>query len=43
MKILKTIWNWIVFLFTHKGEIADEAVSKGWVDYSGQGRNKNGR
>jgi hypothetical protein len=38
MKILKNILNWFVFLFTGNGEIADEAVNNGLIDYSGQGK-----
>lgn len=36
--ILKRIGDWIVFLLTGKGRIADEAIEAGLVDYSGQGR-----
>lgn len=43
MKILKSIWNWFVLLLTGRGEIADEAVEIGLVDYSGQGKGKNGK
>ena len=43
MKILRNIWNWFVFLLTGKGEIADEAVNEGLIDYSGQGRNEYGK
>lgn len=43
MKILKNILNWFVFLFTGKGELADEMVDEGLIDYSGQGRSKNGK
>lgn len=43
MKILKNILNWFVFLLTGKGEIADEAVNAGLIDYSGQGRDEFGK
>ena len=43
MKTLKKIFNWILFVLTGKGPIADEAVDRGAIDYSGQGRNKHGR
>lgn len=43
VKILKAIGNWCVFLFTGKGEIANEAIDEGLVDYSGQGRDKHGK
>lgn len=38
MKTLKNILNWLVFLFTGKGEIADEAVKENLIDFSGQGK-----
>lgn len=43
MKILKNIFNWFVFLFTGKGELANEMVDEGLIDYSGQGRNRYGK
>ena len=43
MKILKNILNWFVFLLTGNGEIANEAVMMGAVDFSGQGRNEFGK
>lgn len=43
MKILKMIGNWIIFVLTGKGPLADKAVDKGAVDFSGQGRNKYGK
>ena len=42
MKILKNILNWFVFLLTGKGELANEAIEIGAVDYSGQGKDKYG-
>lgn len=43
MMIVKRILDWIMFLLTGKGEVADEAVAEGIIDYSGQGRDKYGR
>lgn len=43
MKTVKVILQWIQFLLTGKGEIADEAIYDGLIDYSGQGRNEFGR
>ena len=43
MKILKKIWNCIVFILTGKGELADELIEQGIIDYSGQGRDKYGK
>ena len=43
MKTLKKILNWILFVLTGKGAIADEAVDNEICDFSGQGRDKNGR
>lgn len=43
MKILKNILNWFVFLLTGKGELADEMVESGLIDYSGQGRDEYGK
>lgn len=40
---LKRILDWIFFIFTMRGPIADEAVDEGIVDYSGQGRDRYGR
>lgn len=40
---MKRILNWIAFLFTGKGEIANEAIDEGLIDYSGQGRDSYGR
>ena len=41
-KAVKNILDWVVFILTGKGDIADEAVSSGLIDHSGQGRDKNG-
>jgi hypothetical protein len=43
MKVLKRVLDWVVFILTGKGEIANEAVDDGLIDYSGQGRDKYGR
>ena len=43
MKVLKNVLNWFVFLLTGKGELADEMVELGLIDYSGQGRNEYGK
>lgn len=42
-KILKAIGNAFVFLITGKGEIANEVIDEGLVDYSGQGRDQYGK
>lgn len=43
MKILRTIWNWVQFVLTGKGPIADEAIKEGLIDYSGEGRDETGK
>lgn len=43
VKVLKAIGNEIVFLLTGKGELANEMVDEGLIDYSGQGRNRYGK
>lgn len=40
---LKRLLNWIFFIFTMRGAIADEAVDAGICDFSGQGRDKYGK
>jgi hypothetical protein len=42
MKVLKRVLDWVVFILKGKGEIANEAVEDGLIDYSGQGRDKYG-
>ena len=42
-KLLKKIWNEIVFLLTGKGEHAKEMIENDLIDYSGQGKNKYGK
>lgn len=37
-KIIKSLLNWFVFLLAGKGEIANEAIEAGLIDYSGQGK-----
>lgn len=41
--ILKRIGDWLMFLLTGKGEIADEAIREGIISYEGQGRDAYGR
>lgn len=43
MKILKSILDYLIFSLTGKGKTAEEMVDKGFIDYSGQGRNKYGK
>ena len=43
IKFFKRVGAWIVFIFTGKGPIADEAVDEDLVDLSGQGRDKYGK
>lgn len=43
MKVVKRILAWIEFILTGKGEIANEMIELGLIDYSGQGRDKYGR
>ena len=42
-KFLKRVADWLMFLLTGKGPIADEVVDNDIVDYSGQGRDKYGK
>jgi hypothetical protein len=42
-KAVKKIFDMIVFLFGNGGNIRDKAVDEGVCDFSGQGRDKNGR
>lgn len=35
-KVFKSILNWIIFLFTCKGEIAEESVKEGICKFDGQ-------
>ena len=43
MKILKNILNWFLFVLTGRGELADEMIKAGLIDYSGQGRDEYGK
>lgn len=43
IKVFKTIGDWAMFLMTGKGSVADEMIEMGYIDYSGQGRDKYGR
>ena len=40
---MRRILNWIMFILTGKGPIADDAVDNDICDFSGQGRDKHGR
>lgn len=42
-RILQVIGNWVLFLLSGKGPIANEAIDAGLIDYSGQGRDNYGR
>lgn len=39
---MKKVIDFIVFLFTGKGDFAKEAIDAGLVSYEGQGRDKYG-
>ena len=39
---MKKVLDFIVFLFTGKGDYAKGAIEEGLVSYEGQGRNKYG-
>ena len=43
MKVLRAIGNWIMLLMTGKGELAEDMVDAGVIDYGGQGRDPHGR
>jgi hypothetical protein len=40
---MKKVFNWIMFLLTGKGALADEMVDEGVISYEGQGRDKYGK
>ena len=42
-KIIKKVLDWIIFIMTGKGDLANEMIEAGVLDYSGQGRDKYGR
>lgn len=39
---LHKFFAWVVFALTCKGELAKEGVDEGYLDFSGQGRDKYG-
>lgn len=43
LKVFRRILDWIVFIFSGKGAIADEGIESGLLDFSGQGRDRYGR
>lgn len=42
-KFFKKLADIFTFILTAKGPVADEMVEAGVLDYSGQGRDKNGK
>ena len=42
-KIFKSILNWMIFLFTCKGEIAEKSVNEKICNFGGQGRDEYGK
>ncbi len=40
---MKRIFQWLIFLFTGKGEIGEQAVDEGLINLGGQGRDRYGR
>jgi hypothetical protein len=40
---MKKFFDFIVFLFTGKGDYATEAIDEGVISYEGQGRDKYGK
>jgi hypothetical protein len=40
---MKKVIDFIVFLFTGKGDFAKEAIDEGLISYEGQGRDKYGK
>lgn len=42
-KIIKKVLDWVMFIMTGKGDLANEMIEAGVLDYSGQGRDKYGR
>jgi hypothetical protein len=43
MRIIKRILDWLMFILTGKGPVANEGVDAGIVDYSGEGRDEYGK
>lgn len=41
--IIKKVLDWVMFIMTGKGDLANEMIEAGVLDYSGQGRDKYGR
>ena len=41
--IVKRVGDWLMFMLTGKGAIADEAIREGIISYEGQGRDAYGR
>lgn len=42
-KFIKKVLDWVMFIMTGKGDLANEMIEAGVLDYSGQGRDKYGR
>ena len=42
-RFIRALLDWFVFLLTGKGDIGQDAVDEGLVNYSGQGRDQYGR
>lgn len=42
-KLLVKVGNGIIFVLTGKGPVAEEMADEDVLDYSGQGRDKNGK
>lgn len=40
---MKKVLDWVMFLLTGKGPLADEMVDEGVISYEGQGRDKYGK
>lgn len=40
---MKKFFDFVLLLFTGKGDFANEAIEAGVVSYEGQGRNKYGK
>jgi hypothetical protein len=42
-RFLKMVVDVVLLLCTCRGKIADDAVKEGYIDFSGQGRDKHGK
>lgn len=42
-RMLKSFWHSILFIFSHSGPIAKDAVDNSVSNYGGQGKDKYGR